>query len=248
MNKFAFSLLMWLLVPVYLSAQKPPLNSSVYDGWKTLSSELISNDGKWVTYVINPQQGDGWFYTYNTTSGQKDSVARGGRASFSYEQKFLAYMIIPSYNETRLAKKKKLTEDKMPKNDLEIRLLSTNEVTKISRVKSFALAENNSYWMAYLMEKEAAEKKPVRNASDTTKEAESASARKPKTPEQKGTELVIFNPVLKKEYKFPDVTEYVVARDGKSISYLQSISDTAKIENFKVNIFDTQKEKLQDDF
>ena len=33
-----------------------------------------------------------------------------------------------------------------------------------------------------------------------------------------------------------------MAKDGKSISYLQSIPDTTKIESLKVNVFDTQKE------
>lgn len=242
MNKFMFSLLLWLLVPAYLSAQKYPLDSSVYDGWKSLSSPIVSDDGKWVTYSINPQQGDGWLYIYNVASGQKDSVARGSKATFSFEQKYLVYQLIPAYNETRQAKKKKLTEDKMPKNNLEIRILSNNEVTKVLRVKSFAIAEKNSYWMAYLMEKKAEEKKSGKIAGDTTKIAEPASAKKSKMPEAKGTELVIFNPVLKKEYKYPDVTEYVVARDGKTISFLQNISDTTKIENFKVNVFDNQKE------
>lgn len=241
MNKFVYSLLIGLFFSSYVSAQKPPLDSSVYDGWKSLSAEIISDDGKWVTYVINPQQGDGWFYIYNVTTGQKDSVARGGKAVFSPEQKYLAYQVIPAYNETRQAKKKKLSEDKMPKNNLEIRLLSSNEATKISRVKSFSVAEKNSYWMAYLMEKKADDKKPARNAADSTKAGEPA-AKKTKTPEAKGTELVIYNPVLKKDFKYNDVTEYVVARDGKTISFLQSTSDTTKIENFKVNIFDTQKE------
>jgi len=241
MNKFVYSLLIGLFFSSYVSAQKPPLDSSVYDGWKSLSAEIISDDGKWVTYVINPQQGDGWFYIYNVTTGQKDSVARGGKAVFSPEQKYLAYQVIPAYNETRQAKKKKLSEDKMPKNNLEIRSLPNNEVTKISRVKSFSVAEKNSYWMAYLMEKKANDKKPARNAVDSTKAGEPAT-KKTKTPEAKGTELVIYNPVLKKDFKYADVTEYVVAHDGKTISFLQSTSDTTKIENFKVNIFDTQKE------
>jgi dipeptidyl aminopeptidase/acylaminoacyl peptidase len=236
------SILILLLIPGFLSAQKAPLDNTVYDGWKSLSSQTISEDGKWVTYTINPQQGDGWLYIYNVTSGQKDSVARGGRAVFSPDRMYLAYQVIPTLTETRQAKKKKLKEDKMPKNNLEIRLLSNNDVTKIPRVKSFAVPEKYSYWMAYLLEKKAEEKKEKKATGDTTKTSVPALPKKAKTAEAKGTELVIFNPVLKKEYKFQDVTEFVVAKDGKSISFLQSIPDTTKIENFKINMFDTQKE------
>jgi dipeptidyl aminopeptidase/acylaminoacyl peptidase len=48
--------------------------------------------------------------------------------------------------------------------------------------------------------------------------------------------------MLKKEYKFPDVTEYVVSKDGKSISFIQDTADSAKIENFRANVFDTKDE------
>jgi dipeptidyl aminopeptidase/acylaminoacyl peptidase len=241
MKKNWISLLILLLVPGFLPAQKVPLDNTVYDGWKSLSSQIISKDGRWVTYTINPQQGDGWLYIYNVASGKKDSVARAGRAAFSPECAYLVYQVIPSYAETRQAKKKKLKEDKMPKNGIEVRLLSSNEAEKFPAVKSFSLPEKNSYWMAYLLEKKAEEKKEKKANGDTTRISVPDAAKKGKTPVAKGTELIIYNPVLKKEYKYSDVTEYVVAKDGKTISFLQSIPDTAKTENFRINIFDTRK-------
>lgn len=242
MKRITLLLLTFLLINVSLSAQKPPLDNNVYDGWKSLGSPLIASDGKWVTYTINPQQGDGWLYVYNVASGKKDSVARGSRAVFSSDNKYLAYQVIPTYAETRMAKKKKLKDDKLPKNNLEVVLLSSNEVVKIPRVKSFAVAEKNSLWMAYLLEKKTAEPREKKTTGDTAKVTAPAPAKKSKVAEAKGTELVIYNPVTKKEYRYPDVTDYAVSKDGKSISYLQSIPDTTKIENNKVNVFDTDKE------
>ena len=242
MKKINVISLFLLLIPALLSAQKKPLDSSVYDEWKSLGSQLISEDGKWITYVINQQQGDGWFYIYNVTTGLKDSVARGEHAVFSPDSRYLVYQVIPSYAETRQAKKKKLKEDKMPKNSLEVRLLSNIEVIKIPQVKSFAVAEKNSCWMAYLLEKKVAEKGEKSAKGDTVKISEPVIEKKLKTAEAKGTELVIFNPALKKEYRYQDVTEFIVARDGKSISFLQCVPDTTKFEYFKVNIFDTKKE------
>ena len=142
-----------LILSAIMTAQKVPLDNNSYDGWKSLIAPVISEDGRWVCYTINPQQGDGWLYIYNVKSGQKDSVSRGSNLIFSPDVKYLAYQISPAYSETRQAKKKKLKEDKMPKNDLEIRLLPGNELTKVLRVKSFAIPEKNSYWMAYLLEK-----------------------------------------------------------------------------------------------
>jgi dipeptidyl aminopeptidase/acylaminoacyl peptidase len=242
MKKIFISLSVLLLLPVYISAQKPPLNDKIYDSWKNLSSPKISDDGKWVTYIINPQQGDGWLYIYDVANNSKDSVARGTKAAFAPDSKYLAYQLIPSYSETRQAKKKKLKEDKMPKNDLEIRLLSDKQINKIKRVKSFAVPEKNSFWMAYLLEKKIENDKTNKTSSDTSSTAEHAEAKKAKVIEAKGTEFVILNPLSGKEYRYPDVTEFVVARDGETISFIQSIPDSSKTEIYKINVFATKNE------
>jgi dipeptidyl aminopeptidase/acylaminoacyl peptidase len=242
MKNTRFSLLILLLLSGLLQAQKPSLDDSVYDSWKSLSSPIISEDGNWVTYEINPQQGDGYLYIYDVNSGKKDSIARGNNAVFSPDSKYLAYRMIPSYYESRQAKVKKLKEDKMPKNDLEIRILSNSEVKKVSGVKSFAVPAKNSYWMAYLLEKISVNNEEEKSQVDTVQVNSTVSPGKNKSAEAKGTILVIYEPVLKREYKYEDVTEYVVARDGKTICFLQNIPDTTRIENFRINIFDTKKE------
>jgi hypothetical protein len=244
--KKIYVLLLFILIGFNcINAQKKPLDNDVYDGWKSLNSPSVSDDGKWITYVINPQQGDGWLYVFNVTSGIRDSVARGDQAVFSADGKYLVYQVIPPFAETRQAKKKKLKDDKLPKNSIEIRSLSNNEITRIQRVKSFERAEKNSQWMAYLLEKKAADVREKRNLGDTTRTSDPTAVKKRKISEAKGTELVIYNPALKKEHRYQDVTEFIVAKDGKTISFLQNIPDTSKTENFKVNIFDTQKEIVQ---
>lgn len=129
MNKNSVMLLLSLFLFLFLLtygsafAQKPPLDNNVYDRWKSLSSSSVSDDGNWVTYIINPQQDDGWLYIYNVATGKKDSVARGGRPAFSADNKYMVYKTIPAYSETRQAKKKKLKDDKLHEDNLEIRVL-----------------------------------------------------------------------------------------------------------------------------
>ena len=77
---------------------KIPLDHSVYDSWKDLRNTQISDNGKWVSYEINPQKGDGWLYLVNVTTGVRDSVARGYRASFSPNSDFLVFQIKPQIN------------------------------------------------------------------------------------------------------------------------------------------------------
>ena len=242
MKKISILNIILLLSSGILFCQKVPLNEDVYDIWKSLGSISVSDDGKWVTYEINPQEGDGWLYICDIASGQKDSAFCGFRANFAPDNKYLVYQIRPTYGETREAKKKKLKSDKMPKNDLAIRLLTGGEVTEIKSVKSYSVPESNSLWMAYLFEK-----KPE-NGKDTKADSTDTGKRSPisskKSPEPKGTDLVLINPVSGRQFTYSDVTDYVVAKDGKTITFLQVFPDTTETDMLSISIFDTKKEIL----
>lgn len=241
-KKIQTSILLSVFLSFCLNAQKIPLDRNSYDGWKSLTSPIASDDGTWISYVINPQQGDGWLYLYNVLTGRKDSTARGFNLHFSPGCSYAVFQVLPSYAQTRQAKKKKLKEDKMPKNDLEIKLLSKNQIFNIPGVKSFGTAEKNSGWMAYLLEKKDSGKNDKMNTDDSVKTHQTAHSGKAKAPEAKGTDFIIFNPERDKKYEYSDVTEFAVAKDGMSISFLQDVPDTTKIDNFIVNVFDTGDE------
>ncbi len=243
MKKDKLISLVLLFFSVYVSAQKAPLDKNVYDSWKSLSAQKISDDGKWISYNILPQQGDGWLYLYNVQTGKTDSVARGANASFSSGSEYVAYYVVPEYLVTRQAKKKKLKEDKMPKNNLEIRMLANDHVYKAERVKSFSVPVEKSVWMAYLLEKPEGGSNDKHEA-DSSGAVGSNSAGKKKEPKTKGTEFVIFNPVTDKEFRYSNVTEYCVADNGSTISFIRNIPDSSKISKVSVNIFETVKEIL----
>lgn len=231
----------FIIVAAVAPAQKKALTHADYDIWKSISGSNITDDGRWITYVINPQQGDGWLYIYDVAASKLDSVARGSGPSVSPSAKYVAYTIRPVTAEVRQAKVKKVKEENMPRNSLGIRLLPAGTTTVIERVRSFSLPEKNSEWMAYLLEKKLPEKKeaPAGDAKEAEKKTAAPAARE---PEQKGTELVILNPVTSKEFRFENVLEYDVARDGLTISFVQVKTDTAKTDTYSVMMFDTKKE------
>lgn len=243
MNKISL-LICLLFLSSGIPAQKIPLDQNVFDGWKSVGASSISDNGKWITWEVNPQQGDSWLYLYNVQSRVLDSAFCGFKATFSPGYRYFVYQVKPAYAETRQAKKKKVKEDQMPKNSLVIRSLQGDQMVNGKRVRSFEIPESGSNWMAYLLEKKSDEKKEPRSAADSSGVNKPSSKSGKKNPEPKGTELVIINPVTGKEFRYQDVTEYVVARDGNSISFIQDIPDSTKIDNFRTNFFDTGKETI----
>ncbi|NSW94093.1 MAG: hypothetical protein HPY62_05210, partial [Bacteroidales bacterium] len=241
-------LILLILISLAVTAQKPPLNHSVYDSWETINQRIISRDGKWVAYTVDPQEGDNRLILFNSENKRKDTVARGSNPLFSPESKFVAYNVVPSLSEIRQAKKKKLKEDQMPKNSLEIRNLENDSVIKADRVKSFQIPERNSFWMAYLHEKKKKEPESAVPDSLKSKKINPEEKKNQQKPDSDGADFVIINPVLFKEYRFSDVVEFSVSRDGKTISFMQSFPDTGKIVSFKVSVFDTAKETVTELF
>ncbi len=132
---------------------KKPLDHTVYDNWKSIGERLISNNGKFVVYTVNPQEGDGELVIQNPKTKYKKVIARGYSAVITEDSKYLVFKIKPFFQDTRQAKIKKKTADEMPKDSLGIIELGQDSVLKIAKIKSYKTPEKAGGWMAYLLEK-----------------------------------------------------------------------------------------------
>src|SRR5882757_7831661 len=151
MKRFFLPLLLGSFLNV--AAQKKPLDHSVYDGWKSLGERMISNDGKFIVYAVNPQEGDGELVIQNAATRYKKVIPRGYNAVITEDSRYVVFKIKPFYQDTRQAKIKKKKPDDMPKDSLAIIELGNDSTIKIARVKSFKTPEKAAGWVAYLSEK-----------------------------------------------------------------------------------------------
>jgi dipeptidyl aminopeptidase/acylaminoacyl peptidase len=135
-------------------AQKKPLDHTVYDGWQSVADRAISNDGKYVIYTVNPQEGDGSLYVQSSNGSYKKEIPRGYNAVITDDNRFVICRIKPFFKETRDARIKKRRPDELPKDSLAILDLSKDKLTKVPRVRSYKTPdESNNGWMAYLLDK-----------------------------------------------------------------------------------------------
>ncbi len=148
-----------LLLPVFLFittitiAQKKPLDHTVYDSWKSIGERLISNDGAYVVYTVNPQEGDGELVIQNPQTKYKKVIPRGYNAVITEDSKYLVFKIKPFFQDTRQAKIKKKKTDDMPKDSIGIIVLGEDNIIKKSRVKAYKTPEKGIGFLAYQLEK-----------------------------------------------------------------------------------------------
>jgi len=169
MNRFLLQLLLVLPVTNAFAQNKKPLDHAVYDGWKSIGERMISKNGRYIVYVVNPQEGDGELVIQNVSAKYKKIVPRGYSAVISNDSRFVFFKIKPFFQETRKAKIKKKKPDEMPKDSLGIVELGRDSVVKIARVKSFKTPEKGNGWIAYHLEKPLPDSAGKKSLSDSGK-------------------------------------------------------------------------------
>jgi dipeptidyl aminopeptidase/acylaminoacyl peptidase len=138
-------------------AQKKPIDHTVYDGWQSIQERQISNDGKYVAYTVNPQEGDGVLVIQSSNGSFKKEIPRGYGVAISDDNQYVFFRIRPLFKDTRDARIKKKRPDEMPKDSLGIYTIASDKLEKIARVKSFKSPEKAGGWLAYHLDKALAE-------------------------------------------------------------------------------------------
>lgn len=170
------SILLLLVISVAVQAQKKPLDHTVYDNWQSIADRAISNDGKYVAYAINPQEGDGVLVLQSLQGDYKLVIPRGAGVVLSEDSKYAIFRIKPTFAQTRDAKIKKKRPDEMPKDSLGVVKLGDKSVNKIARLKSFKLPDDAGGWMAYLLDKDLPEAPKTKAALDSAAKIKSLFA------------------------------------------------------------------------
>ncbi|TFF36686.1 alpha/beta hydrolase family protein [Mucilaginibacter psychrotolerans] len=227
-----------LLVCINTFAQKnskKPLDQSVYDGWQSISNPLISNDGKWVLYVVKPQEGDANLVLTDAKNKKPFAVPRADTARFTADSKYAVFMIRPFFKDIRQAKIKKKKPNEFPKDTLGITLTGSGTVDKIPAIRSFKIAEKASV-IAYLSPADTV-KAPA--AGDTSKKAVATTIA---PPVKDGAELTLRQLLTGKTRTFKYVSDYILSKDGKLLAFSVTAPKKPKHANTGEFLYDIEKQ------
>ena len=157
-----------ILMAAEVNAQnKKPLDHTVYDSWQSIGERKISNDGKWIVYTVDVQEGDGTLIIQSADSKYRETIARGYDITITEDSRYAVFKIKPPYTGIRQARIQKKTPDQFPKDSLAIVELGKGVVMKTARVKSYKIPEKNAKWIAWQLEKTIADTSKKKAAPDS---------------------------------------------------------------------------------
>ena len=217
----------------FIIAQKKSLDHSVYDSWESIGTRVLSNDGKWLGYSKDVQEGDGNLLLFATDKKTSQNFPRANKLAITSDSKFAVFSARPFYKDIKAVKDKKLKKNKLTKDSLFIVNLQNSKTAKIPNVKSYKTPIKGGSVIAYLLE----------NLKDKSSEAEKDDDKEDAGDDKnnKPSELIIENLLTGKKQSFQNVIRYQFSENGKQLAFV-----TQKPEEKNDEAKDREKVKSKD--
>lgn len=197
------TLLFLLSAFTVVSAQKKPLDHSVYDSWKSINSTQLTSDGQYLLYEVNPQEGDGRLIIRRLSDGKELIVPRGYKAQVAKNNQTACIKIKAPFSKIRKARNKNAKKDKMPKDSLALIDLRQMSIQKYELIKSYKSGTDNNNVIAYIQSKA-----PNKNKKKAEKE------------KLDGDVLVVVNTLTGKKTLVKNVDSYAINADATQLAVL----------------------------
>ncbi|MCB9265817.1 MAG: S9 family peptidase [Lewinellaceae bacterium] len=187
-----------------LSAQneKKILTQGDIADWKQIEEPRLSPNGRWVSYILSPNEGDSTLMLYDARNKKERAFERASGARFSADSRFMAFLIHPGQDSLRAMRRRKVEKEKLPEDTLAVFRLEDGQLRKIPRVKTFTLPEKWSGWLAYHLE-------PM--PADTTLPD---SVKVKKESGENGSLLAILNLETGREDSIPFTHSFIAAEEA----------------------------------
>jgi len=211
-------------------ATKKVLGHEDLVSWNKIQRPQISNDGKWVVYTLQAEEGDPTLKIYDAQANKLTSFERSDKAQISEDNRFVVFKIHPAKDTIKALRRQKVDKKELPKSHLGIYNLEKGTLDTIYRVKNYKMPKKWAGWIAYLQE----EKHP-KVKTDTTKAAK--TRKKSKKKSSKKPSLHILNLTSSEEKAFPNVSHYDWAEEGKRLAFSTTSNDSILLQG--VYLFDS---------
>ena len=111
--KYLLSAILLLVSFTSSFAQKKSITIDDFASWKRIQNQQVSNNGKFISYELNEQKGNGKLIIYSVENKTNVTITYAYDAKFSPNNDFLIYKIKPSADTVRKAKLAEVKKEKM---------------------------------------------------------------------------------------------------------------------------------------
>jgi dienelactone hydrolase len=212
--------------PPVMAASPRPVTYADYDGWKAIRGMTLSDDGTHLAYALVPTSGDPTLVIRDTATGKELREERGTAPFFTADAKFVVYTLNAPNKEINAAHLAPKPSEAAPKNGIGIVELATGHVETFERVKSVQVAHDGGGAFIAFLNEPAAHPSPSPAATPSPEVTASPAASPMPTPAPKadkkkdeGTDLVIRDLTNGTNVTVPNVTDYVLAQDDRTLAY-----------------------------
>ncbi|WP_107039008.1 alpha/beta hydrolase family protein [Brumimicrobium mesophilum] len=231
-QKVIISLLLFFSVNTLL-AQKKIIDHTVYDSWKSLRNQTISSFGNFMSYETNPHRGDGKLTVYNVKEDSYVEIAKGQNATFSHNEKLIAFKIPAGYDTLRSLKLEKVNKKKWVKDTLGIYYMNQDSLVKLSNLIDYSIAPMGDF-LAYTL---------VKSDANVRKKKRGLFSKKSKTiTNEEGNTLFILNAETGEREKFENVTDFKFNDQGTHLFFVKEFKKE-KTTLSNVHLFDLKSGK-----
>jgi len=203
-----------LIMTCFMYGQKKPLDHSVYDSWQNIGTKKISNDGKWIAYSVDAQEGNSNLFLHSVKNKTSKKFARATKLDFTNDSRFAVFQIRPQYKDIKSVKDKKLKKNKLTKDSLAIVDFLNDKTEKIPNVKSFKVPEKAGSFVAYLLEN------TKDKSSDDASDKEDGDENNDEDKNVKPLQLVVRNLLDGKSTTYDNVVRYEFSKNGRQLVFV----------------------------
>jgi dienelactone hydrolase len=218
------------------------LDHDAYDIWNRIGAQTLSDDGRWALYTLTADGTDPTLTVTAAAGGATYVIERGDAPRFTVDSRFVTFAIKPTKDAVKEARRRKTPAAQMPPDTLGILDLTTGQVARVARMRSFKLPARSGEWVAYQLGRPVGDSavapadstpaapgavqpprvEPGRMPEPPAGAPQSDTTRTAERRRDDGYPLVVRNLATGIEHSVDDVVAYELARDGSRVVFTRS--------------------------